>query len=87
MDAQGYDLIHAPPGSTLGHDGQQLRVFTKPEYRVAADGGQRQWAAGQRPRSDGGSTTGSSGRWGRQPARRVNVGQQTLEEFVRRAGE
>jgi len=59
---QGYDLILLPRGSTVAHDGQKFRVFTKPEFRNAAessgDGGwnhggrgvQRGWdAAGEEP--------------------------------------
>jgi len=46
---QGYDLILLPRGSTVAHDGQKFRVFTKPEFRNAAgssgDGG---WNRGGR---------------------------------------
>ncbi|KAI8468759.1 MAG: hypothetical protein J3K34DRAFT_459699 [Monoraphidium minutum] len=36
-DARGYDLVVAPKGSTLKHDGTKVVVFTKPELR-ALDG-------------------------------------------------
>nr|QDO16412.1 CPD photolyase [Lingulodinium polyedra] len=42
-DAQGYDLLVLPRGSTLAHDGRKFRVFTAPQYRNAdtAHGGGR----------------------------------------------
>eukprot|EP00927_Polykrikos_kofoidii_P061037 TRINITY_DN55929_c0_g1_i1.p1 TRINITY_DN55929_c0_g1~~TRINITY_DN55929_c0_g1_i1.p1 ORF type:complete len:776 (-),score=112.48 TRINITY_DN55929_c0_g1_i1:168-2495(-) len=38
-DSGGYDLIALPRGSTVGHDGQRFRVFTKREYRIIGNGG------------------------------------------------
>ncbi|KAK9831569.1 hypothetical protein WJX74_000355 [Apatococcus lobatus] len=32
-DRGGYDLILVPQGSTVSHDGQKMRVFTKPIFR------------------------------------------------------
>jgi len=33
-DGGGYDLIMLPRGSTLRHDGQRFRIFTKREFRI-----------------------------------------------------
>ena len=40
-DANGYDLITVPPGSTVGHDGQKMRVFTVKELRATGDVAQK----------------------------------------------
>ena len=33
IDGGGYDTVVAPPGSTVGHDGRRVRVFTTPPLR------------------------------------------------------
>nr|USW07797.1 CPD photolyase [Crypthecodinium cohnii] len=36
-DNHGYDLIRLPRGSTVSHDGQKWKVFTRKEYRITDD--------------------------------------------------
>lgn len=64
-DAGGYDLLLVPQGATAAHDGQLLRVFTKPDYR--GEGG----AAGS---AKSGGLRGSSGKSSRAKTVRAGSG-------------
>jgi len=57
INDQGYDLIQLPRGSSVAHDGQKFRVFTKPEYRNARSSSDWNEAAGN-SRGKGGKGKG-----------------------------
>ena len=33
VDEKGYDVLQVPPGASLEHDGQRIRVYTTKEQR------------------------------------------------------
>lgn len=99
IDSGGYDLILVPRGSTLGHDGQRMRVFTKPEYRGASGKEPRglhgDKAVAPRPKTGQSAAPGADKKRRKKgpeeeeelrgfAARRESLQQRTLREFVQR---
>eukprot|EP00933_Yihiella_yeosuensis_P068404 TRINITY_DN7398_c1_g1_i1.p1 TRINITY_DN7398_c1_g1~~TRINITY_DN7398_c1_g1_i1.p1 ORF type:complete len:738 (+),score=145.53 TRINITY_DN7398_c1_g1_i1:114-2327(+) len=94
----GYDLIVLPRGSTVSHDGQKYRVFTKPEFRRANSDSihqQRSWHEEQpkgKGKGKGRGTNATAARWTNGGSKSHSSsysntsGQHVLDEYMKASG-